>query len=296
MKLHVFVCLLFFPIILIGQEHLECNSFGYLKGKKMIVLNPGQESWFKFRAKGKLLDFVGLFEQKDSLFEYQIYPFENCQKIKLGEVIPLRSTFKNSSLITEEIWKKVVEEGICSCSSCLFKIEIDDKKSIQLEQGKFYFLRVLSKRKSFEFELEFSEIDTLNPIQFSIDSMPFEEIEIGMIYQLREIFFIPATPKYLDKSIPELKKLEHFLKKHNALMVQVRGHVNGSAQIKPSFYQSLSNERALAVKKFLVKNGVDSLRVDARGMSNFQMRYPSPKTPFQAEENRRVEILILAVE
>ena len=100
----------------------------------------------------------------------------------------------------------------------------------------------------------------------------------------------------MDKSIPELKKLELFLKKHDVLKVQVRGHVNGPAQIKPSFYQSLSDLRAKAIKDFLVKNGVDGKRVDAEGMSNFQMRYPSPKNAYQATQNRRVEIVILAVE
>ena len=50
------------------------------------------------------------------------------------------------------------------------------------------------------------------------------------------------------------------------------------------------------IKEFLVENGVAEHRVDAKGMSNFQMRYPSPKDSFQAKENRRVEIVILAVE
>ena len=275
---------------------LDCISAEYLKQKDVRIKDSSSESWYKFRAKGALLDLVSFLDDQDSLFEYEIYPFTDCQKIKSGLITPLRSVIKNSNLLTMEVWEKVINDGICPCPSCLSKIEIDEKKSLQLKQGSFYFLKVLSQSKSFEFTLDFSEIDTLNPIQFSIESIPFEEIEIGMVYQLKEIFFIPATPKYLEKSIPELKKLEYFLKKHKVLKVQVRGHVNGPAWTKPSFYQSLSDERALSIKEFLVKNGVESNRVDARGMSNFQMRYPSPKTPFQAEENRRVEILILAVE
>ena len=278
----------------VGQ--LDCQSAQYLKKKSIYVQNNGQESWYKFRAKGALLDFLGGYEQENSLFEYEIYPFSDCIKIQSGLVTPIRSVLKNSKVVTGEIWKRVIEEGICACPSCLSKVELDNKKSLRLKQGEFYLLKVLSHGKSFEFTLNFGEIDTLNPVQFSIDSIPIEEIEIGMVYQLREIFFVPATAKYLDKSIPELKKLELFLKKHKVLKVQVRGHVNGPAQTKPSFYQSLSDDRALAIKEFLVKNGVDAKRVDAKGMSNFQMRYPSPKDAFQAKENRRVEIVILAVE
>jgi len=294
MKFYFIIIIISISSLLFGQS--SCQSIKYLNKKRISVQNSGQESWYKFRAKGALLNFIGYHEQADSLFEYEIYPFSDCRKIQLGLVTPIRSVVSNSNLITKEIWKKVIEEGICACPSCLNKIEIDTKKSLTLKQGEFYLLRVLSYGNSYEFTLNFQEIDTLNPIQFSIDSIPLEEIEIGMVYQLREIFFVPATPKYLEKSIPELKRLELFLKRHEVLKVQVRGHVNGPAQSKPSFYQSLSDERALSIKHFLVKNGVAADRVDAKGMSNFQMRYPSPKTPFEAEENRRVEIVILAVE
>ncbi len=293
-KFYLLVISIFISSLFYGQ--LSCDSYEYLKKQSINVQNPGYETWYKFRAKGALLDFLGNSEQKDSLFEYEIYPFSDCIKIQLGKVIPIRSVLKKTKLVTEEIWKRVIEEGICSCPSCLSKIDVDHKKPLRLKQGEFYLLKVLSYGKPFGLTLNFREIDTLNPIRFSIDSIPFEEIEIGMVYQLQEIFFVPAQAKYLEKSIPELKKLELFLKKHKVLKVQVRGHVNGPAQTAPLFYQSLSDERALAIKEFLVKNGVAPKRVDAKGMSNFQMRYPSPKDSFQAKENRRVEIVILAVE
>lgn len=294
MKSCFFFTLIFSSSLVFGQ--LGCHSLTYLKKNILHVQNSTQESWYKFRAKGAALDFVGTFENQDSLLEYEIYPFVNCQRIKSGGVMPLRSVFKSSKLITKEIWNKVVDDGVCPCPSCLSKIEIDQKKSLRLKQGEFYLLKVLSRGKSFHLKFNFNDFDTLNPIQFSLDSIPFEEIEVGMVYQLKEIFFIPKTADYLDKSIPELKKLELFLKKYDVLKVQVRGHVNGPAQIKPSFYQSLSDLRAKAIKDFLVKNGVDGKRVDAKGMSNFQMRYPSPKNAYQATQNRRVEIVILAVE
>tara|TARA_B100000963_G_C22614347_1_gene666539 strand:- start:167 stop:1051 length:885 start_codon:yes stop_codon:yes gene_type:complete len=294
MKTSFFLVLIVISSQLLGQ--LSCQFPQYLRKKSIYVQNNGQELWYKFRAKGALLDFVGHYEQEDSLFEYEIYPFSDCVKIKSGLIIPIRSVLNNYKVVTREVWKRVIEEGICACPSCLSKINIDNNKPLRLKQGEFYLLKVLSFGKSFEFNLNFGEIDSLNPIQFSIDSIPFEEIEVGMVYQLREVFFVPAQAKYLEKSIPELKKLELFLKKHQVLKVQVRGHVNGPAQTKPSFYQSLSDERALVIKEFLVKNGVAKERVDAKGMSNFQMRYPSPKNPFQAKENRRVEIVILAVE
>lgn len=294
MKSYLLSFLIFFSSLLFGQS--GCGSVEYLRKQTVNVQKSNKESWYKFRAKGNALDVIGAFENQDSLFEYQIYPFTNCQKIKSGAVIPLRSILKKSVLVTRELWQKVLEDGICPCPSCLSKIEIDQKESLKLKQGELYLIKVLSRNKPFQLTLSFNDFDTLNPIQFSIDSISLEEIEVGMVYQLKDIFFIPKTPSYLPKSIPELKKLELFLKKHDVLKVQVRGHVNGPAKIKPSFYQSLSDQRAQAIKEFLVKNGVDDNRVDAKGMSNFQMRYPSPKNAYQATQNRRVEIVILAVE
>ena len=70
----------------------------------------------------------------------------------------MRSVFKNSTLITKEVWRKVLEDGICPCPSCLSKIEINQKKSLKLKQGEFYYLRVLSRGKPFKFTLNFSNI------------------------------------------------------------------------------------------------------------------------------------------
>lgn len=280
----------------ISNAQLNCDNAAYLKKSKVINKQASKEAWYKFRAKGNLLEFKGELFKSDSLFEYEIYPFDDCKKIKSGYVTPLRSVTKNGGGLTEEIWQKVIDEGICACGSCLAKLEADFKKGLKVKQGEFYLLRVISNEEPFQFQLSFNDVDSLNPIQFSIDSIPVEEIEIGMVYQLKEIFFIPATPNYLPKSIPELEKLEKFLNKHEVINVEVRGHVNGPAQTKPEFYLSLSIARAEAIKSFLVKNGVAPKRIDAKGMSNWQMRYPSPKNVFEAGENRRVEIVITAVE
>ncbi len=274
----------------------DCESAIFLRKNEVEVKQSTEELWYKFRAKGNLLNFVGELSNSDSLFEYEIYPFETCFRIQSGVVTPLRSVKKNGGGMTEEIWQKFIEDGICICGTCLSKIEADKKKALKVNQGEFYLLRVISNNQPFKFQLSFDEIDSINPIQFSIDSIPPEEIEVGMVYQLKEIFFIPATPQYLPKSLPELQKLQKFLLEHKVLKVQVRGHVNGPAQTKPDFYQTLSDQRARAIQQFLVENGVEIERVDAKGMSNFQMRYPSPKTAYEAGENRRVEIVITAVE
>ncbi len=290
-----FISFVFIFLTLFSKGQLSCHSTQFLRQSNVKVEDCGQESWYKFRAKGNLLIFLGELEQKDSLFEYEIYPFSDCLKIEKGFVTPLRSVTKISSVLTEELWQKFVDKGICICGSCLNKSKIDLTKPLKVKQGELYLLKILSKGRPFKFYLNFGAIDTLNLVKFSIDSISLEEAEVGMAYQLKEIFFIPGTPTFVNQSIPELKKLESFLKNYEVLKVQVRGHVNGHNKSKPVHYQNLSNQRAEAIKKFLVDNGVNEDRVDAKGMSNFQMRYLSPKNAFESRENRRVEIVIIAV-
>ena len=156
-------------------------------------------------------------------------------------------------------------------------------------------MKIISKGKPFNFNLKYAEIDNLNPIQFDIDSVDLSLIEVGMVYQMKNLFFIPATPNFLKRSLTELEKLKLFLAKNEVLKVEVRGHVNGPMQANLEFYQQLSDDRASAVKTFLIENGVDAKRISTRGMSNKEMRYTSPKNEFEAVENRRVEIVITTV-
>ena len=58
--------LIYLSTLMFGQ--LGCNSFEYLKTRTVHSQSTSKESWFKFRAKGATLDFVGAFEKEDSLF------------------------------------------------------------------------------------------------------------------------------------------------------------------------------------------------------------------------------------
>ena len=276
----------------LAQE--TCSTAIFIRNTKIKSTSNSNESWYKFRAKGDLLTFTGKFEN-DSLFEYEIFKNKDCASIKKSYVIPLRSTVKGFKAITDELWGMVEKKGICVCKTCIHKIIIDYKKALTVKQGEFYLLKVISKGKPFNFELKYDKIDKLNPIQFNIDSVDLNLIEVGMVYQMKELFFIPGTPNFLKKSISELQKLKAFLSKNKVLKVEVRGHVNGPMQTNLEFYQKLSDDRATAVKTFLVENGVDQDRVSIKGMSNKEMRYSSPKNEFEAIENRRVEIVITTV-
>ena len=75
--------------------------------------------------------------------------------------------------------------------------------------------------------------------------------------------------------------------------IEIEGHVNGPRQKNSSDYQELSEERALAVKSYLIEKGIDTKRIKSKGYGNTKMLFPDPKSETEMTANRRVEIKIL---
>lgn len=86
------------------------------------------------------------------------------------------------------------------------------------------------------------------------------------------------------------------MKSNPTVKIEVGGHVNGPGERNTKRYKELSYNRAFAVKDYLVKNKIESKRIDFKGYGNSEMLYPEPKSAYQESANRRVEIKILSNE
>jgi outer membrane protein OmpA-like peptidoglycan-associated protein len=53
-------------------------------------------------------------------------------------------------------------------------------------------------------------------------------------------------------------------------------------------------DRAVAVKNFLIENGIEMNRIQYLGYGNSKMIYPDPKIEDEHSANRRVEIKIMS--
>lgn len=109
---------------------------------------------------------------------------------------------------------------------------------------------------------------------------------------LNPIYFLQSKPIILEKSYKELKRLVALLKDNPNVYIKIEGHTDN--QGNPDDLQKLSEDRALAVKFFLEKEGIDSKRLETKGYgakrpitnnSNLQQR----------ELNRRVEFIITKI-
>ncbi len=121
-------------------------------------------------------------------------------------------------------------------------------------------------------------------------------LEVGLKTDIRNIVFLGDRTEIYHKSKPALEELIQFLKLNPSVELTIIGHVNGPDNNRSTrFYRKASEERADAVKKYLVEQGVAPDRLAIRGAGNDEMLYPNPVTDWQNEANRRVEIEVSAL-
>ncbi len=118
----------------------------------------------------------------------------------------------------------------------------------------------------------------------------FGDITAKKTIRLNNIFFQPDKAVLLPASFPELDKLFGFLTENPTVSIQVNGHTDITNL--PDYNQTLSENRAKAVKFYLIRKGINEKRIKTKGFGETQ-----PVATNETEEgkqlNRRVEFEIL---
>ena len=100
---------------------------------------------------------------------------------------------------------------------------------------------------------------------------------------LPTVLFRMGTPVLLPESSPALNQLADEMKARPTLKLRVSGHADRVGE--PEKNLVLSEQRAEAVKTYLVKAGIAAERISTVGYGDTRPRYPSPDA-----RNRRVEV------
>lgn len=121
-----------------------------------------------------------------------------------------------------------------------------------------------------------------------------EPIEEGKKVNLKNIQFYGERADFLPTAEGSLNSLLKFLEQNSTIKIEIEGHVNGPEKPNTSAFKKLSFARALAVKDYLVENGIDSNRIQYIGYGNSQMLFPYPMKEEEHSANRRVEVKIIS--
>lgn len=112
----------------------------------------------------------------------------------------------------------------------------------------------------------------------------------GSVVLDETVQFKTASAALLPRSLKLLKQVAAVLKAERALSIEIQGHTDDTGSAPTNI--KLSQQRADAIRTFLVKAGISQTRLRAKGFGPTRPR-ASNVTAEGREQNRRVEFLII---
>jgi len=130
-----------------------------------------------------------------------------------------------------------------------------------------------------------------------VEKIELRQLKVGLKTSVEDITFLGDQTDIYHKSFPALQELIQFMQINPDVKLLVIGHANGpEAEKKPaSFYKKGSEKRAEAVRDYLIQRGVSPERLATKGAGNSEMIYPDPRTDWETQANRRIEIEVIGL-
>jgi outer membrane protein OmpA-like peptidoglycan-associated protein len=120
------------------------------------------------------------------------------------------------------------------------------------------------------------------------------ELEVGQVIELENIYFVGNEAIILPQSYGTLDALFHVMNENPGVRIRIEGHVNAPGQPPDIYYDNkLAQRRAKAIYDELVMRSIKPERMEHTGYGNTRMVYPNAISEQEQAKNRRVEIIIL---
>lgn len=218
------------------------------------------------------------------LYCFELYPEARPEKVlfikgevtqqdKKGDEVEAKVELKNA------ITKKVTE------------IPVNKETGQYVAAIKFdsdYILTI--KKQDYAYESKYiSEEDTSfkKPVAIDFEVKPIEK---GKSYTINDIYFESDKYDLNDKAKLIIEGFADFLKDNPHLSVEIQGHTDNVGSAEYNLF--LSDDRANAVYKYILKQGVDAKRVSYKGYG-ITRPIDSNDTEKGRARNRRTEFFIL---
>ncbi len=125
-----------------------------------------------------------------------------------------------------------------------------------------------------------------------ISELKSTDLKEGQTIRIDNLYFEADKAIITQNSFSVLDDIYTFLSKNAAVSIEIGGHTNGLPS--DEYCDKLSNDRAKAVYDYLLKKGIEKMRVQYKGYGKRQ-RIASDATLEGRRKNQRVEIKILSL-
>jgi len=164
----------------------------------------------------------------------------------------------------------------------------DGKFDIKIPGGVTYDIKI----KSFGDAEDYNslEIPTLEEGEYYSKMQLSIQIQQAKTVTLDNVHFATGKATLTNSSFKELNELVEFMKLKEELKIELAGHTDNVGNEESNM--NLSQQRANAVKKYLISKGVNGKRILAKGYGETSP-VANNSTPEGRQNNRRTEVRIL---
>lgn len=241
------------------------------------------DCWYQITTNGK----EAYFSQKDEKGSYDLYRTAlpaSLRPTPVATIVGKVTDMKGNHVTTIIKWEDLETHAQVGQSNT---DPVDGSFFIVLPEGKNYGYYIddenyfpVSSNIDLREKDEPIEIEN-NIVVASIEQMVKQQTPMP----LNNLFFNTAEAVLLPASINELQRIVKILNKH-PYRVEIGGHTDNVGA--DGFNKRLSEQRAKAVKDYLMQNGIDAKRLIIRGYGKSKP-IASNKTEEGRQKNRRVE-------
>lgn len=229
-----------------------------------------------------------------------IYKFSEIKEIICQQILKGTITDKESGDVLAEAKMNLFDEKYQFLSDS--KTNENGDYSFEVECGNTYYVR--AEKHNYETKEGTISIGNVNGESYlSLElEMRIKPITVGT--DLAKVLDIPIIYFDLDKSIIrkdaafELEKIVAVMNEFPKIKIDIRSHTDSRQTAK--YNEALSNRRAKSTRDWLIKNGIDSSRLTAKGYGESRLVNNCGDevqcTEAEHQLNRRSEFIIISVE
>jgi outer membrane protein OmpA-like peptidoglycan-associated protein/tetratricopeptide (TPR) repeat protein len=226
-------------------------------------------------------------DRSDSKGGLDIYSFELREDVRPYKTLWVKGTVFDKK--TTKGLPSTVELIDLASKQLISKAQTDEEGRylVTLPVGKDYAFNV--NRKGYLFYSDNFLLSRNSPDSSYEKNIPLQPLEVNAAIVLNNIFFDVNKFELKPESQVELDKIVQLLKDNPTLKIEISGHTDNAG--KPADNLALSNNRAKAVVRYLVTNGITAQRLTAKGYGETKPAADN-KTEEGRAKNRRTEMKV----